>query len=253
MAPPTARGRRDDRPGGAGHPRTPGGDRRADRVSADDAAGVPVDRRRPRSQRRARAQRVHADLLSAPRAESHRFRQLLAHRHPRRPSAPPRRAAAAVSAAAGPHRHLGPLLPPRERPRDLRVQHPPELAPGDPPVRLRTVDRRPRRRVAGRQRRRRDRRLQRERRRYRDLAHRDRPGLRDAWLAADRRQGPPFTSNGFGPPPPHDEVWRIDWILVGGPLVVRTARTVLHDDDGRYPSDHYPVAARLDWPREPAP
>ena len=73
-------------------------------------------------------------------------------------------------------------------------------------------------------------------------------GLRDAWLAADERQGPPFTSNGFGPPPPHDEVWRIDWILVGGPLVVRTAQTVLHSDGGRYPSDHYPVAARLDWP-----
>ncbi len=78
-------------------------------------------------------------------------------------------------------------------------------------------------------------------------------GLRDAWLAAGERRGPPFTSNGFGPPPPHDEVWRIDWILVGGPLVVRTARTVLHHEDGRYPSDHYPVAVRLDWPREPAP
>ena len=78
-------------------------------------------------------------------------------------------------------------------------------------------------------------------------------GLRDAWFAAEERRGPPFTSNGFGPPPPHDEVWRIDWILVAGPLVVRTAQTVLHDDDGRYPSDHYPVAARLDWPREPVP
>ena len=78
-------------------------------------------------------------------------------------------------------------------------------------------------------------------------------GLRDAWLAAGRRQGPPFTSNGFGPPPPQDQVWRIDWILVGGPLVVRTAQTVVHDDNGRYPSDHYPVAALLDWPREPAP
>lgn len=73
-------------------------------------------------------------------------------------------------------------------------------------------------------------------------------GLRDAWLAADERRGPPFTSNGFGPPPPHHEVWRIDWILVGGPLVVRTARTVLSSEDGRYPSDHYPVAARLAWP-----
>ena len=78
-------------------------------------------------------------------------------------------------------------------------------------------------------------------------------GLRDAWLAAGERRGPPFTSNGFGPPPPQDQVWRIDWILVGGPLIVRIAQTVVHDDNGRYPSDHYPVAARLDWPREPAP
>ena len=73
-------------------------------------------------------------------------------------------------------------------------------------------------------------------------------GLRDAWLAAGERRGPPFTSNGFGPPPPHHEVWRIDWILVGGPLEVRTAETVLYNEGGRYPSDHYPVAARLDWP-----
>ena len=73
-------------------------------------------------------------------------------------------------------------------------------------------------------------------------------GLRDVWFAADQRHGPPFTSNGFGPPPPHHEVWRIDWILVGGPLVVRAAETVLHHEDGRYPSDHYPVAARLHWP-----
>ena len=73
-------------------------------------------------------------------------------------------------------------------------------------------------------------------------------GLRDAWLAADERLGPPFTSNGFGPPPPHDEVWRIDWILVGGPLAVRTVRTILYNEEGRYPSDHYAVAARLDWP-----
>ena len=72
-------------------------------------------------------------------------------------------------------------------------------------------------------------------------------GLRDAWFAAGERHGPPFTSNGFGPPPPHHEVWRIDWILVGGPLDVRAAETVLYHEDGRYPSDHYPVAARLDW------
>ena len=57
-------------------------------------------------------------------------------------------------------------------------------------------------------------------------------GLRDAWFAADERRGPPFTSNGFGPPPPHDEVWRIDWILVGGPFVVRVPDSVFEPLDG---------------------
>ena len=70
-------------------------------------------------------------------------------------------------------------------------------------------------------------------------------GLRDAWVIADERRGPPFTSNGFNPPPP-GEVWRIDWVLVGGPVRVRVAETVLYNEKGRYPSDHYPVAARLE-------
>ena len=47
--------------------------------------------------------------------------------------------------------------------------------------------------------------------------------------------------------PPGDGITaRVDWILVGGPIAVRSAETVLHNDDGRYPSDHYPVAASLE-------
>lgn len=68
--------------------------------------------------------------------------------------------------------------------------------------------------------------------------------LRDAWVAARTRRGPAFTLSQFGPPIDWD-VGRIDWILVGGPLGVRSAETVLHNHDGRYPSDHYPVAARI--------
>ena len=70
-------------------------------------------------------------------------------------------------------------------------------------------------------------------------------GLRDAWLIASERKGPPLTTSGFGPP---RDGWkgRIDWILVGGPIAVRSIETVLHNDQGRYPSDHYPVAARLE-------
>ena len=69
-------------------------------------------------------------------------------------------------------------------------------------------------------------------------------GLRDAWLLADERHGPEFTRSDFGPP--HDwDLGRIDWILVGGPIQVLSVETVLYNDHGRYPSDHYPVAARL--------
>lgn len=70
-------------------------------------------------------------------------------------------------------------------------------------------------------------------------------GLRDAWTIAHERHGPPLTSNGFGPPPEGRE-GRIDWILVGGPVQVPSIRTVVHSSEGRYPSDHYPVAARLE-------
>lgn len=62
-------------------------------------------------------------------------------------------------------------------------------------------------------------------------------GLEDAWVVADERHGPALTSNGFGPPPEGRE-GRIDWILVGGPIAVRYAETVVNSDQGRYPSDH---------------
>ena len=39
---------------------------------------------------------------------------------------------------------------------------------------------------------------------------------------------------------------RIDWILVGGPVEVRSVETVVHHAEGRYPSDHYPVMARVE-------
>ena len=70
-------------------------------------------------------------------------------------------------------------------------------------------------------------------------------GLRDAWVVADETRGPTMTYGAFRPP--RDGITaRVDWILVGGPIAVRSAETVLHNDDGRYPSDHYPVAASLE-------
>ena len=70
-------------------------------------------------------------------------------------------------------------------------------------------------------------------------------GLRDAWLAADERRGPARTSSDFRPPDQANE-GRIDWVLVGGPIGVRSVETIIDHAGGRYPSDHYPVVARLE-------
>lgn len=70
-------------------------------------------------------------------------------------------------------------------------------------------------------------------------------GLRDAWMLAVEKRGPMATYGNFGPP--EDALTeRVDWILVGGPIGVRSVETILHNDGGRYPSDHYPVAASLE-------
>ena len=70
-------------------------------------------------------------------------------------------------------------------------------------------------------------------------------GLRDAWVVAEERVGPARTSSDFRPPELANE-GRIDWILVGGPVGVRSVETIIDHHDGRYPSDHYPVVAQLD-------
>jgi endonuclease/exonuclease/phosphatase family metal-dependent hydrolase len=62
--------------------------------------------------------------------------------------------------------------------------------------------------------------------------------LTDTWPAAMRRSGPESTTNGFrgatgGP--------RIDWIFFRGPLKVLEAETITRSENGRYPSDHFPV------------
>lgn len=69
-------------------------------------------------------------------------------------------------------------------------------------------------------------------------------GFQDAWLAADKRIGPTQTFGGFQPPKDENGA-RIDWILVRGFAGVPEAETVLFNREGQYPSDHYPVTARL--------
>jgi len=68
--------------------------------------------------------------------------------------------------------------------------------------------------------------------------------LEDAWVTAAKRTGPECTLSGFkgntsGP--------RIDWILCRGDLKTLEAETVTYNQNGRYPSDHYPVFAVLEF------
>jgi endonuclease/exonuclease/phosphatase family metal-dependent hydrolase len=74
-------------------------------------------------------------------------------------------------------------------------------------------------------------------------------GLRDAWEVAASREGPAATYNGFRAPGSEEEgEGRIDWVLVGGPIEVTAAATIVHTAQGRYPSDHFPVLAKLTIP-----
>ena len=71
------------------------------------------------------------------------------------------------------------------------------------------------------------------------------PLLMEVWAAAPDRSGPADTFHGFtGKPRPG----RIDWIWYRG-LRARRAETVIFNRDGRYPSDHFPVFAELEFGR----
>ncbi len=76
-------------------------------------------------------------------------------------------------------------------------------------------------------------------------------GFADTWeLARERRNADFNTFNGFAPARRGGE--RIDWILLRGEADIEWTEIVVMDRDGQYPSDHFPVAARLRW-RNPAP
>lgn len=68
--------------------------------------------------------------------------------------------------------------------------------------------------------------------------------LSDAWGATARKLGPQGTSSGFRG---ETSGRRIDWIMYRGPFAVLETETVTYNDDGRYPSDHYPVLSVLEW------
>jgi endonuclease/exonuclease/phosphatase family metal-dependent hydrolase len=65
-------------------------------------------------------------------------------------------------------------------------------------------------------------------------------GMKDAWTAAPRRSGPEGTFHGFTGKP---GAQRIDWILHRSRWRLREAQAIDWNQDGRYPSDHFPVLA----------
>jgi len=73
---------------------------------------------------------------------------------------------------------------------------------------------------------------------YRELT----ANLTDAYKEAGERSGPEGTFHAFKGTPGAD---RIDWILFRGPWRVTRVETITRNDNGRYPSDHFPVLAEL--------
>jgi endonuclease/exonuclease/phosphatase family metal-dependent hydrolase len=72
-------------------------------------------------------------------------------------------------------------------------------------------------------------------------------GFVDSWSAAGHDDGAVFTVHNFHGDPLTGET-RIDWALVGGPITVAEAWVDTANQNGRYPSDHFPVVADLKWP-----
>ncbi len=68
------------------------------------------------------------------------------------------------------------------------------------------------------------------------------PPLGDAWIETEVKSGPETTSSRWSG---NTEGRRIDWLLYRGDIKVLEAETVTHNLDGRYPSDHYPVFAKV--------
>jgi endonuclease/exonuclease/phosphatase family metal-dependent hydrolase len=70
--------------------------------------------------------------------------------------------------------------------------------------------------------------------------------FRDTWTTAAQRRGQVVrTFHNFKGPVPGDD--RIDWILTRGPVECEATEISTFQQDGQYPSDHFPVVAWLRW------
>ncbi len=68
-------------------------------------------------------------------------------------------------------------------------------------------------------------------------------GFSDAWPAAKKRGELVSTFHGYRGP--RKDGSRIDWILCKGPVTVLSSEIITFAKDGQYPSDHFPVIARI--------
>ncbi len=72
-----------------------------------------------------------------------------------------------------------------------------------------------------------------------------RTGLSDCWRALGLGEGKPaWTAHRFDGQP---RKGRLDWILIGPALRCSAVAKVEREQDGRWPSDHFPVRADLTW------
>jgi endonuclease/exonuclease/phosphatase family metal-dependent hydrolase len=78
---------------------------------------------------------------------------------------------------------------------------------------------------------------------YRDLLRADGP-LRDTWREVEPPAPETPSQHGFDGRPRGS---RIDWILASPPFTVRRAAMVTDNQDGRYPSDHFPYEAEVEY------
>ena len=78
---------------------------------------------------------------------------------------------------------------------------------------------------------------------YRDLLQGTSP-LRDTWTAAPSPLPEAPTQHGFDGRP---RGARIDWILVTPPFRVQRVAIVTDNQEGRYPSDHFPYEAEVEY------
>jgi endonuclease/exonuclease/phosphatase family metal-dependent hydrolase len=69
--------------------------------------------------------------------------------------------------------------------------------------------------------------------------------LVDAWRALGKPEPPLGTYHAFEGLETEGERGRIDWILTRGGVVALGSEVITHSRDGQYPSDHFPVLARL--------